>query len=192
MRNRNLIFPILVALATVFATGSLLAQDSKPKREVGLQFSSLDFDGGSGFSAFFKKQKKENVYRRIRFFSGGLSAISLEEDFNFSINAGIAIGREKRKTLDSKLDFYQGPEVSAQLGLATLGEDNANVLISAGFGWVLGLQHSFNERWAVNLETIPGLSLVGDFYGEDSSGLSSVGFNARFNNFVSIGLVRKF
>ena len=107
-------------------------------------------------------------------------------------NAGIAIGREKRKTLDSKLDFYQGPEVSAQLGLATLGEDNANVLISAGFGWVLGLQHSFNERWAVNLETIPGLSLVGDFYGEDSSGLSSVGFNARFNNFVSIGLVRKF
>jgi hypothetical protein len=190
MRNRNLIFSILVAFATVFATGSLLAQDFKPKREVGLQFSSLDFDGGSGFSAFYKKQKKENVYRRIRFFSGSLSAVSVDEDFNFNFAAGIAIGREKRKSLDSKLEFYQGPEVSVGLGIAAINELETNLNISAGFGWVLGLQHSFNERWAVNLETIPKFSLATNLNGD--SGADSVVFGAGFNNSVSIGLVRKF
>ena len=38
-------FAILLA---VFTTSSLSAQEGNPRREVGIQFSSLDFDGGTG------------------------------------------------------------------------------------------------------------------------------------------------
>lgn len=166
-----------------------MAQDTKPKREVGLQFSSFDFDGGSGFSAFFKKQKKENVYRRIRLFSGGLSFKSSEEINLFNFSAGIAIGREKRKSLDTKLEFYQGPEFAANLAIGNVGDDDLSLTIAPAFGWVLGLQHSFNERWAVNVETIPRASIAFDSF---SNADGEIAFNAGFSNAVSIGLIRKF
>ncbi len=189
MRFKNFVLSFLVVFSTLFASGSLLAQDTKPKREVGLQFSSFDFDGGSGFSAFFKKQKKENVYRRIRLFSGGLSFRSTEETNFFDFSAGIAIGREKRKSLDAKLEFYQGPEFAVNLGVASLDDDNLRLRIAPAFGWVLGLQHSFNERWAVNVETIPSASIAFDSF---SNADGELAFNAGFSNAVSIGLVRKF
>jgi hypothetical protein len=56
-------------------------------------------------------------------------------------------------------------------------------------GYVFGLQHSFNERWAINLETIPGvrveaLLLPGDNY--------DISLDAVASNAVSLGVVRKF
>ena len=188
MQFKNLTYSLLAFVLVIFTASSLTAQDGNPRREVGIQFSSLDFDGSRSFSAFFKKQKKENVYRRIRFFSGSLSARSFEDTFIFDFSAGIAIGREKRKSLDPKLEFYQGPEFSIRLGLAT--EDNVRVSIAPAFGWVLGLQHSFNNRWAVNLETIPSLSITANI----NNGIRPdvLLFGAGFNNSVSLGLVRKF
>lgn len=179
---------ITILLALVFIT-TVSAQNATPRREVGLQFNRFDFDGDSGFSAFFKKQKKENVYRRIRFFSGGLGFRSVEEKNFFNFSAGIAIGREKRKTLDAKLEFYQGPEFAVNLSLASLDDDDLGVSVAPAFGWVLGLQHSFNERWAVNVETIPQASIGFTNYSNKDGDLF---FNAGFNNTVSIGLVRKF
>lgn len=187
---RTLTLFVFALLFQLVFLSSMAAQETRTPREVGLQFSRLDFDGGSGFSAFYKKQKKENVYRRIRFFSSNLAFASVEEDFSFNFSAGFAIGREKRKSLDSKLQFYQGPEFALQLSLASLGEDDLRFGVSPSFGWVLGLQHSFNERWAVNLETIPGVAVSADIRGE--SGPNTVAFNAGFNNFVSLGLLRKF
>lgn len=179
----------LLILVLFFFSTQLTAQTAQKPREVGLQFSSLDFDGGSGFSAFYKKQLKENVYRRIRLFSGGLSFSSTEETILFNLNAGIAIGREKRKSLDPKLVFYQGPEFSAGFSVTAIDEDEMRFFIRPAFGWVLGLQHSFNERWAVNLETIPGATITVESFSEDEGVFS---FNAGFNNLVSLGLVRKF
>ncbi len=189
MYRKTVLLSTITIFLAVFFSFSLSAQDAKPRREVGLQFNSFDFDGGSGFSAFFKKQKKENVYRRIRFFSGGLSFRSTEEINFFNFSAGIAIGREKRKALDSKLEFYQGPEFAINLGVASVGEDDLNLTIAPAFGWVLGLQHSFNERWAVNVETIPRASIGFDTV---SNADGELAFNAGFSNAVSIGLVRKF
>jgi hypothetical protein len=190
MHIRNITFSLLVTLTTIFTTGSLLAQDAKPKREVGLQFRNFDFNGGGNFSAFYKKQKKENIYRRIRMFSGNLSTGVVGEDFKFNFSAGIAIGREKRKSIDPKLEFYQGPEFSFGMGLSTLNEDDVIFNFSTSFGWVLGLQHSFNDRWAVNLETIPGISISANTNGDH--GPDSFFFGAGFNNMVLLGLVRKF
>ena len=190
MIRKTLTLACIALLLAVFSSTQLSAQTANPPREVGLQFSSLNFDGGSGFSAFFKKQKKENVYRRIRFFTGNLLFGSIDKDFTFNLSAGIAIGREKRKALDSKLMFYSGPEFSIQAGLYTFTEDDVHVVLSPAFGWVLGLQHSFNDRWAVNLETIPGVGINIDSYGDGGPGVFT--FGANFNNAVSLGLVRKF
>ena len=190
MQFKNLTYLLLAFVLVIFTASSLTAQDGNPRREVGLQFSSLNFDGG-GFSAFFKKQKKENVYRRIRFFYGNISVGEQQEEFQFDVSTGIAIGREKRKMLDSKLEFYQGPEFALRLDVSSFLETQSQISVTPSFGWVLGLQHSFNERWAVNLETIPGASI--SFYAntndEDSRSLN---FNAGINNAVLIGLVRKF
>ena len=191
MQFKNLTYSFFAIVLAVFTTSALSAQDGNPPREVGIQFSSLDFDGGGGFSAFFKKQKKENVYRRIRFFYGNISVGEQREEFQFDVSTGIAIGREKRKMLDSKLEFYQGPEFALRLDVSSFLETQSQISVTPSFGWVLGLQHSFNERWAVNLETIPGASI--SFYAntndEDSRSLN---FNAGLKNAVLIGLVRKF
>jgi opacity protein-like surface antigen len=180
----------LSALLAIFST-ALSAQDAaKPRREVGLQFNNIDFDGGT-FSAFYKKQKKENVYRRVQFVAGALSLGILEEDFIFNFSAGIGIGREKRKPLDAKLECYQGPQFGLNFALYTTGDDDATgFLVRPSFGWVLGLQHSFNDRWAVNIETIPSVSIAANTTGDDRT--EGLFFGAGFSNSVSLGLVRKF
>lgn len=173
-----------------FCAPAVRAQNDKPVREIGLQFSGLNFNGNSSFSVFYKKQKKENVFRRIRFTYGSLGAQVANEDFAVNLGGGIAIGREKRKTLDPKLEFYQGPEFSAILSVSTVGEENTDLSVQAGFGWVLGLQHSFNARWAVNLETIPRVNVnVGTSTGRD---VTAYGLSAAASNTVSLGLLRRF
>lgn len=187
--RHNILTLSVFALLAIFST-ALSAQDAaKPRREVGLQFSSIDFDGGA-FSAFYKKQKKENVYRRFRFVSGNLVLGFLEEDFQFDFGVGIAVGKEKRKALDSKLEFYQGPEFALNLSLFTTADDDVTpFLVRPSFGWVLGLQHSFNDRWAVNIETIPSVFVAANVTGSETEGLFLGG---GLSNNVSLGLVRKF
>lgn len=187
MQHERFIALIFLALFfALFTTVSLSAQETGAKREIGLQFSSLDFDGTT-FSAFFKKQKKENVYRRIRLLYGNLLAGVANEDFAFDLSAGIAIGREKRKSLDEKLAFYQGPEFSLGLGLTSFSDDDLGFTVAPGFGWVVGIQHQFNDKWAINLETIPSVSVAAR--SDDAEGVL---FQAELSNHVSLGLVRRF
>ncbi len=183
-------FKTSISLAFFIFLGCLqLSAQTKPHREVGLQFSSLNFNGG-GFSAFYKKELKENVYRRVRFLAGNLNLGSTEEVFHFEISAGVAIGREKRKALDPKLIFYQGPEFGLGFRVQSLNETEFQSSINTSFGWVFGLQHSFNDRWAVNLETIPSASI--SFSGNTNNDIKSLEFNSGFSSAVSVGLLRKF
>jgi hypothetical protein len=179
---------LLLALAFGAAQTSLFAQNETPQREVGLRFGSLSLNN-SDFSAFYKKQKSENVYRRIRVFAADLTTGVIDEDFLISFSAGLAIGREKRKTLDPKLIFFQGPEFNLALGLQ-YDLENDIVLISPGLGYVFGLQHNFNDRWAVNIETVPGISASVAFATESETG--ALLFNAGFNNRVALSILRRF
>jgi hypothetical protein len=176
----------------LFLNNSLQAQSGKAKREVGLQFSSLNFNGGS-FGAFLKKEKKENVYRRVSFASGNIQLNLVEEETQFNFNAGIAIGEERRKQLDEKLLFFQGPEFSLNVGLFTTEDDDATaVTITPGFGWVFGLQHSFNKLWAINIETVPAVAISGNFYGAEISDAEGLSLGIRASSRVNFGIVRKF
>lgn len=184
------IFTRIILFAFVLSAPVLGAQNASPHREVGLQFSGINFNGNNNISAFYKKQKSEQVYRRLRFFYGNLNAQTSEDQYYFSMSAGIAIGREKRKTLDSKLEFYQGPEFGASLGVSALIDSNTDISLGGRFGWVLGLQHSFNERWAINLETIPSVGV--NVITATARDVTRLDLNATASNSVSIGMVRKF
>ncbi|MCC6281777.1 MAG: hypothetical protein IT262_14310 [Saprospiraceae bacterium] len=181
----------LFFLLTTFSFSSVYAQSTGKKREVGVQFTGLNFDGNNTFGGFYKKQLSENKYRRIRFFTGNLSADVINDEFLFSLSLGAAIGREKRRSLDDRLEFYSGPEISFSVGVQSRTDidDATSISLSPRFGYVFGLQHSFNERWAINLETIPGirvgvLLLPGDNY--------NLSLDAAASNLVSLGAVRKF
>ena len=190
MIRKMLKLSTLVLVLSVLFSATSSAQGTKPRREVGIQISNLNFNGSNTFSGFFKKERKENVYRRIRFFSGNLAFGQVDEDLSFDFSAGLAIGREKRKSLGDKLDFYQGPEFAFSLGLASLTDDETRISFTPAFGWVLGLQHSFNDHWAINVETIPRVALSAFTNGD--VGPDALLFNANISNNVSMGLVRKF
>lgn len=178
------LFSLLLCL--IGATG--FAQTNEKSREVGLQFSNLDLGGNNSFSAFYKKQIKENTYRRFRATAGSAGFITSDGDIDqFSIGLSLAAGREKRKQLDRKLSFYRGFEIQGSTNYQTI---NGTDFIGLGLrgGLVFGLQHQFNEFWAINLETIPGLGV--NLNGTDGNWRSSV--NAGFSNQVSIGILRRF
>lgn len=185
----NTILTLAVVLSAAVCS-NLQAQTEGKKREVGIQFTNLNFDGFTTFSVLYRKQKSENVYRRIRATFGSIYLQSANDNNTLGFNAGMSIGREKRRALDGKLEFYRGPEFSVGLGLTTGDVQDSRAGISLGFGYVLGLQHSFNERWAVNVETIPAIGVnlnVGENSVNDRLG---AGVNA--NSTVSLGVIRKF
>ncbi len=183
------IIAFTVALCAV-SYSSLHAQETGKKHEIGILVSGLDFNGSNSFNVLYRKQKSENVYRRIRATFGNLGLETENENTIFNFSAGLSIGREKRKTLDRKLEFYRGPEFGLGLGILAGDVEDNRVNASLRFGYVFGLQHSFSEFWAINLETIPSLSVnlnVGDFSENDRFGVRAAGSSA-----VSLGIVRKF
>ena len=186
-------YKLLCSLFITFLTFSfsnLYAQSTAKKREVGVQFSGIDFNGNNNFGGFYKKQLSENKYRRIRFFSGNLSADVVNEEFLFGLSVGAAIGREKRRSLDDRLEFYSGPEISFSLGFQSRTDiDATSFSLFPRFGYVFGLQHSFNERWAINLETNPGIRVGILLLPDDNQNFS---LDATVNNAVALGVVRKF
>lgn len=183
---------LLVALLALFLHSNLHAQEA-PKREVGIQFYGINFDGFNGFDAFYKKQIRENVYRRYRLLTGNINSNFRQDNWNFSFLVGGAIGREKRKALGDKLQAYSGPEFGIRflmLSTATNGSGFNQYQINPSFGYVLGLQHRFNERWALNLEAVPSAGLTFSYSSATEQGELNV--NAGFSSSVSLGIVRMF
>ncbi len=188
MRTKLLLSIAVALLAASFS--NLHAQTEGKKREVGIQFSGINFDGFTSFAGLYRKQKSGNVYRRIRASFGNITFISSGDDNDFNFSAGVAIGREKRKMLDRKLEFYQGPEFSFSLGLQTGTDQDGQVSVGAGFGYVIGLQHSFSDLWAIHLETIPSIGV--NFLAGGDIDDAVVALGAGFSGNVLLGVVRKF
>ncbi len=187
MRTKILISITVVLFAASFS--NLHAQTESKKREVGIQLGGLNFDGSTSFNGLYRKQKRENVYRRIRATFGNISFVSIDDEAFITFNAGISIGREKRKMLDRQLEFYRGPEFSASVSLLTL-EGDGIAAFNVGFGYIFGLQHSFNELWAVHLEAVPsiGVSFATGGNIDNVTVIAGAGVSSAF----SLGIVRKF
>lgn len=182
-----------MACLTIFMiiqTSSLSAQNiDDHKYEVGIRISGLNFDGFNSFSAIYKKKLAENKFRRI---SGTFGGLGFSDDFdrlNFSFNAGISVGYEKRREMGKKTTFYSGPVFSVSAGITKQERVDANWNLQPSLGAVLGVQYDFSEYWAVNLETIPSASFaLRKFAGSDVG----VNVNVGFSSNVVLSLMHKF
>ena len=188
---------LLFCFLLVVLQAPAFAQQTAARKEVGLGFTGLNFNSSNAFSAFYKKEIKENVYRRLIFFLGNIGLLNTSSDqTRFDASIGFGIGREKRKALDEKLWFYRGPQwtLNTFLQVATNNRQTTSNTynLNAGIGYILGLQHNLNDRWAINLETIPTFSI--GYQWDNRSGSESESFSANvfLSNTVRVGIVRRF
>jgi len=152
---------------TTDADSSIIATN---KHELGLRLSDL-----TDFGFVYKKQRKENRYRRLRaaniLYTAGGPADALG-------SLSFFWGGERRKTIGKRLQFISGIELGAGLLFASGGEvtfeidsdvfgvqatttlEGSNLLFSPSIGYVLGFQYSVNESFMVSLETIPGIRAI--------------------------------
>ena len=155
---------------TIFQTFSQTNQ-----REIGLRFSSLD-----SFSFIYKKEKSENKFTRFRIGFMGLNySKSSENNEAFNMQMGIALGLEKRKNINSKLEFIHGWEPYLLVNGNFPEGSNYRLQFNPRIGYVLGFQYNFSKHFYVNIETIPSL---GARFQLDETGLDNrFALNAGFN-----------
>lgn len=175
----------LHALLSIFFLSTLHAQSAAPaiKREIGIRMP-----GFTDFDFIYKKQKGENKYSRIRLVSTNFSV----SDFDFftgSFSMGLAYGREKRKPLNNGFSFLRGWELIGKANLIT-ANNSTRLVFTPGVGYVLGFQYDINDKFAVNIETIPSLSADINISSRatEVSNLH-LGFNS---NSIALGVMCKF
>jgi hypothetical protein len=153
----------LLTLALVICIGlpsSLFSQADNPSaREFGIQLSGINFNGFTSFSGIYKKQVAESRYRRISATFGTIQLDGSESNTNFSLNAGLAVGIEKRNLVGKKTTLYRVTESSFGLSFGKSSNAEPYWSFSPGIAWIFGLQHDFNESWAINFEGGPGAYL---------------------------------
>ncbi|GAB3689932.1 hypothetical protein GCM10027592_06840 [Spirosoma flavus] len=179
-----------ILFVSVLVTTSVSAQDA-PTREIGLRISNFESIG-----MIYKKQIRENTFRRYRLAFGNLTANFNRNTSLFGFSAGGAVGKEKRRSVSDKLQFVYGTELIATINLyssnnGTVTIDNGNggtttytgnnlflASPSIGIGFVLGAQYNFNPRWYLSAELIPSITANGVF----GNGASLYTINASFNS----------
>lgn len=129
---------------SIFCT-CLSAQTDAPRHELGIQFSGINFDGSNTFNAFYKKEIRPAVWRRVRVVFGNARIQNQGEQTSSNFNAGINRGREKRRSLAERLTFYHGFQFGLNAGFSA-NEEDFNWFTSPSIGYVLGLQHDFNAQ----------------------------------------------
>ena len=160
------------------------AEGQMPLRELGIQTS--DFES---ITAIYKKEKAPNVFMRYRFALVNFQYQVLKERDNvFNTSLGIAVGKERRRELTNKLDFFHGWEPSMVLNMSGVN-NNFHLLAQPTLGYVLGFQYKIARHFLIAMETIP--SLVGSISSTDSFRRATI--NARFNsNAISMSLAYQF
>jgi opacity protein-like surface antigen len=188
MKRQSLL--ILSLVVSYGLTSSVFAQsDSTPKREFGIQISGINFNGFTSFNGIYKKQLSENKYRRLSASFGNIQFDGTEGNVNFSLNAGMSVGIEKRSSVGKKTTLYRAPEFSFGLSFSKSSRFDPNWSFTPGVSWIFGLQYDFNENWAINVEGGPGAYMsIRDFSGAQTS--YSIG--GSFSSNVALAIMHKF
>lgn len=146
---------VLIGFLTYgLSIGQLKAQN----KEIAIRTSGID-----NFDFVFKKELSENRLLRYRLIVGRFNfSESSDNNSQTSINAGFAMGLEKRKSINDKLMFIHGfePSIFFQFSSSEVTADstlNSNTIISPSLGYVLGFQYSINSNFYINVEAIPSI-----------------------------------
>lgn len=148
---------ILLILVSDF----LNAQEAQiKKREIGLNFTGLNSFG------IRYKSGNEKTLLRLTVLSLSDSKSSSKPDANSKIqgsfNFSLAVGFEKTKAIDDKIDFYSGMDLLfiyyrdsyEEKGLK-YKRDSWTML--PGLGLVLGLSYKISEKTALSVEAVPAV-----------------------------------
>ena len=181
---------IFAVILLLLVSSSTFAQDAAT-HEIGLRTS----DFGS-IGLVYKKQLRENTYRRYRLAFGNLTTNFVNSTSAISFSVGGAIGKEKRRNVSDKLQFIYGLEFIPSVGFTStnsgnLTVDNGNgstltykgstitlVMPSVGLGFVLGAQYNINPKWYISAELIPTITASGTFGNSNSIYSFQAGFTS--------------
>ena len=159
--EKNLVIIFTLLLFTICISAQTTNEGRK--REIGLRFSNINFDGINDFNLVYKKQKRnnDNKYRRYRMLIANFTSSDFFDDFaNSNIQIGAAIGLEKRKQLNDRFKFIHGLELFFDYQGKRI-EDAPEIVtsnnIGLSIGYVVGFQYDLNNNFCLNLETIPAI-----------------------------------
>lgn len=149
---------LLLCLSTVYQAHSQAATDTPVNHELGLRLYGL-----SDFNLIYKKQSAPGKFKRYRFGLADFNYTAIDENKNFNLNLGLAVGNERRREIAEKLYFLHGTEIIGGFGLSDQRSNNFDTQqfrFSLELGIVLGFQYSFSERFYTSLEVIPSVGVT--------------------------------
>ena len=179
-----------LTFASSFFLSTISAQDANGhQKEVGLSFNGFDFSGFNPFSVIYKKKIADSKFRRISGTFGGFNFQNSNRLLFFSINAGLSVGIEKRKLLGRKTTFFSGPEFAVATSYSKVEGFKPTWGIFPQIGYILGLQHDFNEFWAINLEVVPSGQLSLNRFSSQDAEFS---VSSSFSSNAALSIMYKF
>lgn len=160
MKKNTFLAVCVTAICLLCFVSPSAAQLESPVKEYGFQFDVMD--GISHNSFFFKKEKGNDRFRRIRArFSSGTGYLDQPEKIYQSYRSSLSWGLEKRLPLWKESRFYYGFEITTladwSRGQFGTSEKEKSLMLAPGIGVPLGVVFHLSEKWNLNLETIPGL-----------------------------------
>ena len=189
-----------ILVITTVTNAQTPAAESK-KREIGLRFTSINFNGTNNFNVVYKKQKRtnENKYMRYRAMFIDISFKDHENPQAISSIQGIfglAIGVEKRKVINEKFKFVHGWEFACFMNnshqFSPNNPDNYSLLINPSIGYVIGCQYDIKNNFCLNLELIPSLYNTTTISDKHDVFLTSSSFNFNFTSNAALSIMYKF
>lgn len=181
MLNKNYLLSSLLFAAFFFA---FKMGGHAQTKEVGLRLASFE-----NFDFIYKKEKATNKLMRYRLGIANVGFLSQNDNESVSAQFGFAIGVENRNPINEEFYFIHGIEPYFSIALAS-SSNNTTWNLLPGVGYVLGFQYNLNEKFYINLETIPSLN-VGISLRDNSPDTYAV--NAGFNsNAISVTVAYRF
>jgi hypothetical protein len=178
---------LLAMLALLFLKAKAQTPESH-SHEAGLQLYGIDFGGFNSFAGIYKKKLPSGKFRR---FSAGFSSITYQQDnlHDFGLSFNASLGTEKRKAVGKRTMLCLGPEFSLGTSFGKREKTKASFAFQPSFSYIIGLQYSFSEFWALNMEAGPG---IGFSFLRFSSGFEFYRANFHFSSNVALTIVHTF
>lgn len=145
---------IIISILITVSFSTVIAQNKSEtkNKELGLGLFPLTKHGQ--VNLFYKKQLRENKYKRLKVETENLFYFNIDEDGGRVHIGGISFGREKRKLLYENLSFIRGWEFTNNFN-ATIDDSQFKIAYSPCLGLPLGFQYVIREKFALNIETTP-------------------------------------